>query len=231
MSGEVLVWWRDDDAGRDSGRLDALLELAQRTRRPLGLAVVPAWLDPTVTAKVSATEQVHVLQHGWDHADHAPPGKKRIELGGRLPTEACGRNLQRGKATLERAFGSRFLAVLVPPWNRIEERCLGILGGLGFAGVSGFADDARGIRHGLAQVNTHVDLIDWQDGRRSKPLARLVAEIDALLARPEVGIIGLLSHHLDMTLDDLDRLAQIFGYLDSLERCRWASAPELFVPD
>jgi peptidoglycan/xylan/chitin deacetylase (PgdA/CDA1 family) len=231
MSDEVLIWWRDDDAGRDTAAFDALLALAERTGRPLALAVVPAWLEATVTAKIRAAAEVHVLQHGWDHADHAPCGAKRIELGGLISEQSSSQNLAAGKALLERAFGERFLPVLVPPWNRIDERCLNALCRLGFKAVSGFANDRRGAACGLVQVNARVDVIDWRNDRRIKSTARIEAEIRSLLAQPEVGSIGLLSHHLDMTLDDLDRLAHVFGYLDTVGRCRWAGAPELFMSD
>jgi hypothetical protein len=231
MSDEVLIWWRDDDAGRDTAAFDALLALAERSGRPLALAVVPAWLDPIVTTKILATDEVYVLQHGWDHADHAPFGAKRIELGGLISEQACSQNLETGKALLEQAFGERFLPVLVPPWNRIDERCLHALRRLGFKAISGFANDRRGVACGLVQVNARVDVIDWRNDRRMKSTAEIEAEIKTLLALPEVGSLGLLSHHLDMTLDDLDRLAHVFGYLDTVERCRWARAPQLFMPD
>ncbi len=230
MSDEIRIWWRDDDAGRDNEKFTGLLELATRARRPLGLAVVPAWLEPAVTSKVAAADNVDVLQHGWNHADHAPAGSKKIELGGMLATDACSRRLQRGRTILERAFGDRFLSVLVPPWNRIDGHCLATLERLGFAGVSTFADDGRGVAHGLRQVNTHVDVIDWHRGRRMKPLTELQAELERQLANPALGTVGLLSHHLDMTPGDMAALEQLFHYVDSIDSCRWASPRQLFAP-
>ena len=230
MSGDVWIWWRDDDAGRDTEKLDALLELATRARRPLGLAVVPARLGPAVTSKVLAADNVDVLQHGWNHADQAPVGNKKIELGGVLTPDACSSRLHCGKVIMEQAFGGRFLPVLVPPWNRIDGHCLAKLEGLGFAGISTFADDARGAAHGLRQVNTHVDVIDWRGGRRMKPLAELREELLQQLAKPALGTIGLLSHHLGMTLDEMAALEQLFRYVDSIDRCRWASPRRLFAP-
>ena len=230
MSEPMQIWWRDDDAGRDTERLGLLLDLSRRTRRPLALAVVPAWLRPEVVAEIRACESVFVLQHGWDHADHAPAGKKRIELGGTLSAEACRDRLARGKNILEQAFGERFLPVLVPPWNRIDDHCLATLGPLGFAAVSTFADDARALDYGLGQINAHVDLIDWRGGRRMKPPAMLRAEIDRLSTNPALGTLGLLSHHLDMTPADITALEQLFRHIDGLDQCRWASLRQLFQP-
>ena len=227
MSGTIDIWWRDDDAGRDCARLDALLALAGQSRRPLALAVVPAWLEPPVTTKIAACD-VFVLQHGWAHADHAADDSRMIELGGTLGAAACRDRLARGKAILEQAFGERFLPVLVPPWNRIDGYCLEIAAELGYSAVSTFADDTRALDHGLAQVNTHVDLIDWQHGRRMKPLVELRAEIDRLVADPALGRLGVMSHHLDMTQADLDALEQLFDYVDTITRCRWPSPAQLF---
>lgn len=229
MSAEVLLWWRDDDAGRHDMRLDRLLALATAGGWPLGLAVVPAWLDGATARRVLEAPTAHVLQHGWAHANHAVPGAKSIELGGTVDLDSCRSNLAEGAAHLRSTFGDRFLPVMVPPWNRIEPRFVEMLGGLGFRGLSTFAGDARGGACGLVHVNTHVDLIDWRGGRRMKPLLQLKEEIEALLAQPCRQSIGLLSHHLEMGLDDMRRMRQLLAYVDGLERCRWATLPSLLA--
>jgi hypothetical protein len=177
---------------------------------------------------VLAVPIVHVMQHGWAHADHALPGAKSIELGGDIDSGACGAALRQGAACLRTAFGERFHPVMVPPWNRIEARCLEALAGLGYAGLSTFADDSRGAAHGLVQVNAHVDLIDWRGARRMKPLVQLMAEVDRLVAEPGRRVIGLLSHHLEMNLDDMARMGQLLAYIDKLGRCRWVDPLSLF---
>ena len=229
MSPEVLVWWRDDDAGRHDPRLDMLLDLARDSGHPLALAVVPAWLDSTTTNRVLAVPNVHVMQHGWAHADHARPGAKAIELGGSVDSATCCHALRQGATRLRSTFGERFQPVMVPPWNRIDAHCLEALPGLGFSGLSTFADDRRGTAFGLVQVNAHVDLIDWRGTRRMKPLARLMEEVDSLLAEPDRRVIGLLSHHLEMSLDDVARMGQLLAHVDRLGRCRWADLPRLFL--
>jgi hypothetical protein len=229
MSTEVLVWWRDDDAGRHDARLDRLLELAGAGGWPLGLAVVPAWLDAATARRILAAPTVHALQHGWAHENHAASGARSIELGGTIDLATCRTALGEGAARLRSAFAGRFLPVMVPPWNRIDPPCLEMLAPLGFRGLSSFADDARGTALGLVQVNTHVDLVDWRGGRRMKPLAKLRGEVDALLAQPGRRVIGFLSHHLEMGLDDMARMRQLLAYVDGLERCRWAALPSLFA--
>lgn len=227
----VRFWWRDDDAGRHSSTLDGLLELAVSFELPLGLAVVPAWLDQRTIDRVRATPLVDVLQHGWAHQDHRQNGQKAIELGGGQPTQHCLEQLLRGRAILERAFGDRFLPVLVPPWNRIEERITSELGGLGYRALSTFADDAQGKPNGLLQINTHLDVIDWRGGRRMKPEPVLQAELEALLARPETTTVGLLTHHLLMRAAEFDRLSLLLSHVARHPAIAWTSPRDLFSID
>ena len=67
-----------------------LLELAEFLDLPLALAVVPMWLDANTQARIAASPNATVLQHGFAHADHAAPEGKSIELGGRDPEAILG---------------------------------------------------------------------------------------------------------------------------------------------
>jgi hypothetical protein len=192
----IRVWWRDDDAGRDDPALIRLLELAECLDLPLALAVVPMWLDAKSQARIAASSNATILQHGFAHADHAEPEGRSIELGGR-DIEAILRELERGRATLADAFGCAFLAVLVPPWNRLDAALIERLTGCGFVGLSTFGRRAGAeAAPGLAQINTHLDPVDWRGTRlfvgETAALTRLVAALDG--EEP----IGILSHHLAM---------------------------------
>ena len=103
----VVLWWRDDDAGRDHPRLASLLALAERRRAPVALAVVPEWLEEACAARILGCPLATVLQHGIAHADHAVPPGKKIELGGSADHAALARDLVRGRERLAAAFGAR----------------------------------------------------------------------------------------------------------------------------
>jgi hypothetical protein len=222
----IRLWWRDDDAGRDEAALDRLLELAARRDLPLALAVVPLWLAAPVQALIAASAQATVLQHGFAHANHARPGAKSIELGAREPATIAA-ELSRGQAVLLDAFGATFLTVLVPPWNRLEPHLVDRLTACGFSGLSTFG---RRPNHaaapGLAQVNTHLDPIDWH-GRRlfvgeAAALGHLVAVLD-----PDEPI-GILSHHLAMDEPGWRFLERLLGILTRHPATRLCPAGELF---
>lgn len=226
---DVLLWWRDDDAGRIGPTLAPLLDLSLAGVRPIGLAVVPAWLDAATTRLIRNRPDVQVLQHGWNHASHALAGEKSIELGGAATTADCLDLLRAGAARLDSAFGDTFLPILVPPWNRIADRVLERLGEIGFTGLSTFADDHRGAVSGLVHINAHVDIVDWRGDRRMKPIATLIAEVEDRIAQGGSPVIGILSHHLVMSVDDVARLGQFFLELEARHGCRWVAPRALFA--
>jgi hypothetical protein len=221
----IRLWWRDDDAGRDDARLERLLELAERRALPVALAVVPVWLDPGAQARIAASPQASVLQHGFAHRNHAPADAKSCELGHRaLATIEA--ELARGRTILVDAFGADFLAVLVPPWNRLDRRLIGRLTACGFSGLSTYGRCAAEAAPGLVQVNSHLDPIDWRGERlfvgEIAALERLVAALD-----PDEPI-GILSHHLAMDEPGWRFLDRLLGVLAAHPGAVLCSAAELF---
>jgi hypothetical protein len=222
----IRVWWRDDDAGRDAPALTRLLDLAECLDLPLALAVVPMWLDANSQARIAASSIATVLQHGFAHANYGQPEGKPIELGGRDP-ESILSELERGRAMLADAFGCAFLAILVPPWNRLDAGLVERLTGCGFVGLSTFGRRAGAeAAPGLAQINTHLDPIDWRGTRLflGEPVAlgRLIAVLDA--DEP----IGILSHHLAMDEGGWAFLRRLLRTLADHPGARMCPARELF---
>ena len=221
-------WWRDDDAGADDARLQPLLEVARARRAPLALAVVPAWLDGRCAARVLAVPEATVLQHGIAHADHALAPAKKIELGGRAPRDRLADDLAAGRARLAAAFGPRFVAALVPPWNRIAADLLPGLAGLGFRGISTYGPRAAASEHGLRRVNTHLDLVAWREGGRHLDLAEAAIGLAALVRRSLKEPIGILSHHQVMDAAAFSALDRLLALVQDQPRATLAAAGPLF---
>jgi hypothetical protein len=222
----IQVWWRDDDAGREHPALPRLLELAECHELPLALAVVPMWLEPGAQARIAASAHATVLQHGFAHADHAPPDGKPIELGGRSG-DAVVAELAQGQAMLKDAFGCAFLAVLVPPWNRLDHGLIGRLAGCGFVGLSSFGRRASPeAAPGVAQVNAHLDPIDWRGTRLFVGETAALGRLLAVQGADEP--IGILSHHLTMDEDGWTFLERLLAVLAAHPGARICRAPELF---
>ncbi len=198
-AGMATFWWRDDDAAASSAKLDRLLALGDL---PLALAVVPAHMRVTLAERLAGS-RIDVLQHGFAHANHQPRGEKQAELGDARPLPVMQQELQRGWQRLNALFGRRALPVLVPPWNRIDERLVATLAGQGYVGLSTVKD--RGpAGNGPFRANTHMDIVDWHGRNRFIGAAAALDLASDHLARRRDGRAdaaeptGLLTHHLAM---------------------------------
>ncbi|MEM7044426.1 MAG: polysaccharide deacetylase family protein [Pseudomonadota bacterium] len=223
----IRFWWRDDDAGRGSPALIRLLETAERHHHPLALAVVPAWLEADVQGQIAASAEVTVLQHGYAHKNHARKSEKSIELGGR-DVGRIAKDLKKGFAILEDAFGAAYLPVLVPPWNRIDPALHAHLGKQGYMGLSVFG--RRGepeIASGISLVNTHIDPIDWRGTRGFLGEEAMVQRMIDHLGLDEP--IGFLSHHLAMDEPCWAFVERLLSTLTGHPAVRNCSASYLFA--
>jgi hypothetical protein len=230
----ATFWWRDDDATVDDPRLARLLALARGV--PLALAVIPAAAEPALAAQLMQTPSASVIQHGWCHADHAPAGEKKAELGAHRPVAVMTAELAAGWQRLTALFGVRALPVLAPPWNRIAEALLPQLPALGFAALSTYGP-RRTLSPvpGLVQVNAHIDLIDWQGSRSFVGAEATLAAIVAHLARRRRGEMdaaeptGLLTHHLQHDGATEDFLGTLLDRLCSHAAVRWVALGDAFA--
>jgi hypothetical protein len=228
-AGRVADFWlRDDDAVEPSAALDRLLALTGSGAVPLTLAVIPARAGGSLAERVAPEAGVTVAVHGWSHENHAPAGEKKQELGLHRPAEAVLAELGDAKIIVDSLFGTLALPMLVPPWNRIDRALLPSLSGLGFTALSVFGPAHAGP---IKCLNTHVDLMGWQGGRKGKDHRALVAEMVAQLKqRLDTGsdeAIGLLSHHLVHDETAWSFLQGLFEATAEPPACRWLSAREL----
>ena len=196
-------WWRDDDAIETTPALEELLQIA---RGPIALAVIPARLQPDLAPRLMRNPEVAVLQHGYAHRNEAPVGGRKSEFPDERDPDSMERDLTAGFRTLEAAFGNQFLPVLTPPWNRIGRRAVAILQSIGFKGLTRYLPRTAFRVHGVNQVNTHVDVIDWRG--KQGPAGGFLGENACLdlfaghLAARRTGTVdpdeptGVLSHHL-----------------------------------
>ena len=201
----LTFWLRDDDACRDSPGLQRLFAIAERSALPIALAAVPATLERSFVDALAHMQLAIVVQHGYAHRNHAPPHERKMELGVHRDVRQTLVELSRGADILRDAFGPRFAAVLVPPWNRIATPLVAELPGAGFIGLSTLGPRAaQRPAQGLVQCNSHVDLIAW---RRDRAFIGADAALDRTVAhlRARRGgeadadeATGILTHHLDM---------------------------------
>ncbi len=184
-------WLRDDDAVEPTPALDRLLGLTGEFAVPVTLAVIPAMTDGKLVARLDEAPHATVAIHGWAHRNHAPEGEKKQELGPHRPREAVLEELARGLSRMTGLHGARAVAMLVPPWNRIDARLISDLASTGFTALSVYGPPKPA---SLAVINSNVDIMDWHGTRGCRDHGQLVQAIVAQLQHGEP--VGLLTHHL-----------------------------------
>jgi hypothetical protein len=214
-------WWRDDDAGAVRPEAKRVLKLSSSHRIPISLAVVPEAAEPELFGLLH--ESVAVLQHGTDHRNRAAAGEKKTEYPAAEPIETALARVSDGFGRLRAFAGARFFPVLAPPWNRLRKDLLQNLPALGIRGVSMYGPRASAEpAPGLRQVNAHVDIVAWRQGKR------FIGEDQAIgLALKSLAVeepLGWLTHHAAHDAAAWDFLERLFA----LEGPRWLSAEEAF---
>jgi hypothetical protein len=231
----ATMWVRDDDAQSRSQALDRLIDLCAGNRIPLALAVIPKGADETLASAVAAERDVHVLQHGWCHANHAGPNDKKTELGDHRPAAIVGAELDDGWRRLLPLFGDRLLPVVAPPWNRIGTEVALRLGGWGYRGLSTMGPRRRTVAApGLVRVNTHIDIIDWKGTRGYRGDANVLEQAIAHLKARRLGEAdadeptGLITHHLDHDEGCWGLIEKFLDCYSDHAAVRWPTIPAVF---
>ena len=230
----ATLWWRDDDAERPTEALEHLLKTAGDAGAPLALAVIPAGAERALAEMLGGSD-VTVLQHGYTHHNHAPPGAKKEELGPHRPFANTLGELATGWQEIEDIFGPRAVPVLVPPWNRIAPHLVPMLPEIGYRGLSTHGPRARA--HPVArfnQANTHIDVIDWAGSRDFIGAGAALGLAVTHLRDRRLGTVdpdeptGLLTHHLAQSEENLRFLSDFAQVVANDPGARWTSASEAF---
>ena len=223
-----VFWWRDDDAGAPTAEIVRLVGLSATAAVPLALAVVPQDAQPALFHMLHA--RVAVLQHGTDHRNRAGPGEKKTEYPAAEGEDRALVRLAAARKHLESIAGAWLLPVLAPPWNRLRGSLAARLPEAGLLGLSAYGP--RPAAHpapGLTQVNTHVDIIDWQAGRSFVGEEQALGLACGQLALKSDEPIGVLTHHAVHDAACWTFLERLF---EASRRCGagWAHPGAVFLP-
>ena len=203
-------WLRDDDAIAPTPALDKLLQLTEHNDVPVALAVIPALAGQPLVARLAGSAGACPVVHGWAHANHAPGDSKKQELGLHRPLPAVVKELADARQRMEDLFGSRHLAMLVPPWNRIAPELPPLLAQLGYRALSAFGSAAPAAS--VTVVNTQLDIMNWRGNRGCRDHGEMIDELAGLIQRhaDDGAPIGVLTHHLVHDDAAWDFLQQLF---------------------
>ncbi len=249
----ATLWWRDDDAAVPCGPLDRLLQIAGTI--PVALAVIPAAAEAGLAARLGGLgtrsagsppielPPISILQHGWRHSNHAAPPEasgfrgKKSEFPAQRSRQSAAADLCAGQARLRELFGTRVLAVLAPPWNRLDERFLPLLAGCGIRAVSRLGP-RRGAwpSPGVFEANVHVDLVAWKGDRGFVGEAAALAALTGHLRARRTGAAdggepsGILTHHQVQDEATGAFLGRLIALTETHPAARWLAGGEVFAP-
>lgn len=227
------LWWRDDDAHRDSAQLRRLCDLL--AAETLALAVIPGLLADSLVRRLDDYPEIGVIQHGWRHVNYAPPDVWPSEYPGRRDRAEVLRELREGQDVLRRAFPTHFRPALAPPWNTLAGWIFLDAQRLGFSAVSRGATRHPLSGQGAArEINAEIDICDWSRDGGFIGADRLAAALAAALkGRREAAAfdepLGINSHHMQIARDDFAVLRAFLARFREAGAV-WAKPPTLF-PD
>jgi hypothetical protein len=223
-------WHRDDDAIHMSPALEQLLELTARFDVPVALAIIPAPTGSELAAGLASHPHAQPVVHGWAHLNHAPPEEKKQEFGPHRPLDEMRKDLGRAHAKLASLYPGRFVSMFVPPWNRIAPEVADCLSELGYSALSRFGPAlSPPPAAGVAELNTHIDIVDWRGSRRCRDHALLAEALADALSQSLAGdrhAIGILTHHLVHDDSAWRFLEELFA---ATRGHRWLSARQLIA--
>jgi hypothetical protein len=219
--GPIDFFFRDDDVGWRGDRLGDLLDLFARLGLPLDLAVIPAALEDEaamdVLARVDRADgRLGVHQHGYAHENHEPDGR-RCEFGPARARYEQQRDIEAGRARLDRLLGAAVEPIFTPPWNRCSVTTGHCLVELGFDILSREAQAAPLGLPELRELPVHVDWFKRRDGALL-PLDA-ISQLAAAATR-RGGPVGIMLHHAVMDEHELEALGELLALLAGHDRAR-----------
>jgi peptidoglycan/xylan/chitin deacetylase (PgdA/CDA1 family) len=217
----IAVFFRDDDAGWDNGRLCSLLDVFAKAGIPIDLAVIPGALEKELSSELLSRWQQnkHLLglhQHGYCHANHEREGRK-CEFGSSRPKGQQYEDIAAGKQNLADHLGNALDPFFTPPWNRCTQATLDCLEELNFQLLSRDVTAAGLESSSIKQIPVHID---WS--KIIKTSAQALAELGEVIANntKHNKLTGIMLHHADMDRAQLQPLAELLAVFSGHNKLR-----------
>ncbi|MBX7145827.1 MAG: hypothetical protein K1X44_00800 [Alphaproteobacteria bacterium] len=224
----IYMWWRDDDAVQFTPELQLLLNLAKTNHCPITLAVIPYANQLKLDDMIHNEYELSIVQHGYRHHNHETYPTKKSEFGLNRSLSDSIDDLHEGQLLMKKVFGPYALPVLVPPWNRIDDRIIDYLPSLGFKGLSTFGTDKIGLKKGILQWNCHIDPINWHQGKsfygESQVIDMILHEIQKRRFNSSShNPLGLLTHHLIHDKNCWNFIQNLLDFSQNYSCIQWIS--------
>jgi hypothetical protein len=227
---QARLWLRDDDAETISIPLERLLELIKAFDVPCLLAVIPMRAQNGLQKALAGNGLITAAVHGAWHANHEPAGRKAAETPVARGMPVIAQELLVARLRVIEMFGAVAGIWYVPPWNRIDADIAALLPELGFSALSTFGGVVFPHKPGFQQHNTHVDIMDWKNGRVGRDAPAVAADLAAALAAARLDgfrPVGILTHHLVHDATAWQTLETLMTLIRQHPAARWIAPAAL----
>jgi hypothetical protein len=212
---DIKFFIRDDDGGWGDEALLSLLDTLATRSIPIDVAVIPMavkhpMVDELRYRKQTAPHLLGLHQHGFQHLNHEPDGRK-CEFGPSRSPYLQADDILQGQCLMREMFGPSADNIFTPPWNRCTQETVKVLQTYGFRALS---RNRSATPLDLQSIRELPVALDWQ---RPRPdLHALALELAALIhgAAEEGALpIGIMLHHAVMSDHDRKALLQLLDLL------------------
>ena len=221
------LFLRDDDATTEDPKLLNLVRICERVGVPAMLSAIPALADEKLGKVVRESPLLTGAVHGYSHKNFSENGQPQNEFGGTRPLVIMIEELELGLWICTQLFQDSVSPIFVPPWHNIDGKLLNKISEIGYEGISVFG--FKQFKSEIPEINTHVDLIDWNNNSKFRPIDDIISSISDSLAitrKLKIGYIGVMSHHLYNSDEDYVTLEKLFKVCSSLD-LEWVSVDQI----
>ncbi len=218
MNARVFI--RNDDVWTLDGPFRYFFDAAFERGLPVVQAVIPGAMEPALVkflrdAKQKSPQLLDIVQHGWLHKNHAPPGQGKYEFGASRAWTDQQADIREGKSRMHRAFGEDFTPGFVPPYHGFDQNTVSILEEEGFKYFSAGAHKPK-IQADFLDLPAQVSFSRYDLGTTSTYKAEDVFK--ALIQSIKLKILtGVLTHHADFkSVQDRRALTHFLDLLKAL---------------
>jgi hypothetical protein len=193
------IFIRDDDVWTPDHQFREILCLLKEKVIPVVYGVIPYRLEETMVnvlcaEKKRAPSLLDIVQHGFDHKDHALKGERKYEFGPSRSYEQQYEDICAGLRIMQEKFGDLMTPGFIPPYHGLDENTLKVLKELKVPLISS-GKKLDPSHQNILDVPATVALNEYAADSTPLPFDLTSMLKKATVAIGQEGVTGMLYHH------------------------------------
>lgn len=198
----LTIWFRDDDVGVFSEKFKNLDNMFRESGLCIYYSVIPNKLDNEVTQIINSNDNASVFQHGYNHDNNSESNLCELCLHPNIDFTI--NKVLESRSLLQKLFNSKFLNILSPPYNCIDEYCQSKLKDY-YQGCSTYKYNKTLFEH---MINPNCDIVDW-----NKECDNQYDYIYNQIEKVQGDCLGILIHHQYFTKETFEIIQEILNFI------------------